>query len=144
LRRSSSKAFAVMAMIGTCPPASFPIARIFRVVSRPCALSLSDRPCECTKVRAVNVLDSLPKRNRHTSVRPRIELFSVRRTKPQNSDRKDDLRFPIFTAACFTVLVISFLGKQANQRHAHGGLGFCRMVRSRLRRCIHSELFSQI
>src|SRR5882672_7267115 len=43
-----------------------------------------------------------------------------------------------------SVLVISFLGKHANQRHAHGGLGFCRMVRSRLRRCIHSELFSQI
>src|ERR1700674_1913974 len=36
-----------------------------------CALSLSDGPCERTKVRVVNALGSLPKRSRHTSVRPR-------------------------------------------------------------------------
>src|SRR6266446_2434353 len=36
-----------------------------------CALSLSDRPWERTKASAVNALGSLPKRNRHTSVRPR-------------------------------------------------------------------------
>jgi len=100
--------------------------------TRSCALSASDRPCERTKVSAVNALGSLPKRSRHTSVRPRsnysasgVPNYKIVIEKMIEISKLRSGLFPLS-------FVISFLGKQANQRHAHDGLGFCRVVHSRL------------